>query len=407
MSIKHNMKLSTQIINKGYQSELSEGSLVTPVFRTSTFCFPTPELGKRSFEIAYHLDEAKENETPPLIYSRVNNPNMEILEGRLSVLNESQKSLVFSSGMGAISNTCLTFLKPGDTLMYSEPVYGGTDFLFNHTLPNFGIKCLPFDSLSSPDNLRDQVSETPNLKVIFIETPCNPLLKLTSIALMRDIIKDINSDILLIVDNTMIGPLYLKSLKLGADLVVYSITKFLGGHSDLVAGGVSGSQKLITQIGVSRTIFGTILDPDTCWLIKRSLATLKLRMEQQTKNAKEIVLFLKEHPKISKIYYPGFGDAQELSIFKREYSDSGSIISFEINGGEKKCFEVLNKFKIFKLAVSLGSIESLIQHPSSMTHSDMTPEQKERAGISDSLIRMSIGLEDSDDLINDLQLALK
>jgi len=401
------MKLSTHIINKGYQSELSEGSLVAPVFRTSTFCFPTSESGKRSFEIAYHLDKPKENETLPLIYSRVNNPNMEILEERLSILNHSQKSLVLSSGMGAISNTCLTFLKPGDSLIYSEPVYGGTDFLFNHTLPNLGINCLPIDSSSPSDNLTDLVATTPNLKIIFIETPCNPLLKLTSISEISDIIKKVDSDILLIVDNTMIGPLYLNPLKLGADLVVYSITKFLGGHSDLVAGGVSGNQDLITQIGVSRTIFGTILDPDTCWLIKRSLATLKLRMEQQTENAKQIISFLKEHSKISKIYYPGYGSVQEQDIFKREYSDSGSIISFEIDGGEKKCFQILNKFQIFKLAVSLGSIESLVQHPSSMTHSDMTPEQKERSGITDSLIRMSIGLEDSDDLINDLRLALE
>lgn len=401
------MKLSTQIINKGYQSELSEGSLVTPVFRTSTFCFPTPESGKRSFEIAYHLDQPKENEALPLIYSRVNNPNMEILEERLSILNHSQRSLVLSSGMGAISNTCLSFLKPGDTLIYSEPVYGGTDFLFNHTLPNLGITCLPIDTSSSSDDITNLVATTPNLKIVFIETPCNPLLKLTSISEISDIIKKIDSDILLIVDNTMIGPLYLNPLNLGADLVVYSITKFLGGHSDLVAGGVSGNQDLITRIGVSRTIFGTILDPDTCWLIKRSLATLKLRMGQQTENAKQIVSFLEKHSQISKIYYPGYGNVQEQDIFKREYLESGSIISFEIDGGENKCFQILNKFKIFKLAVSLGSIESLVQHPSSMTHSDMTPEQKERAGITDSLIRMSIGLEDSDDLIDDLRGALE
>lgn len=401
------MRLSTQIINKGYQPELSEGSLVTPIFRTSTFCFPTSESGKRSFELAYHLDSPKENECPSLIYSRVNNPNMEILEERLSLLNHSQKSLVFSSGMGAISNTCLSFLKPGDSLLYSEPVYGGTDFLFTVTLPNFGIKCYPIKGESSLDNISHLINNTPNLKIIFIETPCNPLLKLTSISDISSLKNNINSDIILIVDNTMIGPFYLEPTNLGADLVVYSITKFIGGHSDLIAGGVSGKNELIAKIRVSRTIFGTVLDPDTCWLIKRSLSTLKLRLDQQSKNSKEIVSYLQSHSRVIQVYYPGLGSDSQKSIFEKEYKNSGSMISFEINGGEKECFQILNRFKIFKLAVSLGSVESLVQHPSSMTHSDMTPESKQRSGITDSLIRLSVGLEDIDDLINDLKNSLE
>lgn len=401
------MRLSTQLINKGYQSELSEGSLVTPIFRTSTFCFPTSESGKRSFELAYHLDSPKENECPSLIYSRVNNPNMEILEERLSLLNHSQKSLVFSSGMGAISNTCFSFLKPGDSLLYSEPVYGGSDFLFTNTLPNFGIKCYPIKEESSPDKMSHLINNTPNLKIIFIETPCNPLLKLTSILDISNLKNKINPDIILIVDNTMIGPFYLEATNLGADLVVYSITKFIGGHSDLIAGGVSGKEDLITKIRVSRTIFGTVLDPDTCWLIKRSLSTLKLRLDQQSKNSKEIVSYLQNHPRVIQVYYPGLGSHSQKSIFEKEYKNSGSMISFEINGGEKECFQILNRFKIFKLAVSLGSVESLVQHPSSMTHSDMTPENKLRTGITDSLIRLSIGLEDVEDLISDLKNSLE
>jgi methionine-gamma-lyase len=400
------MKLSTRLINEGYQSELSEGSLVTPIFRTSTFCFPNSESGKRSFELAYHLDKPKKNEYPPLIYSRVNNPNMEILESRLSILNHSEKSLVFSSGMGAISNTCLSFLKPGDSLVYSEPVYGGTDFLFKHTLPNFGIKCYPIGQQVSSEDITDLLKTTLNLKVIFIETPCNPLLKLTSIHEISSIRDKIRPEALLVVDNTMIGPIYTQPLNFGANLVVYSITKFIGGHSDLIAGGVSGSQDLITKIKVSRTIFGNILDPDTCWLIKRSLSTLQLRMDQQSKNTQKIVSFLQSHPQVRKIYYPGIGSEKEKKIFQQEYKNGGSIISFELNGDERLSFKVLNKFKIFKLAVSLGSVESLVQHPSSMTHSDMTPEHKQRVGITDSLIRMSVGLENDEDLIQDLQQAL-
>lgn len=401
------MHLSTQLINKGYQSELSEGSLVTPVFRTSTFCFPSSESGKRSFEIAYQLDKPKKDENTSLIYSRVNNPNMEILEERLAILNNSEKSLVFSSGMGAISNTCLSFLKPGDSLLYSEPVYGGSDFLFTNTLPAFGIKTYPFSHGLTLEELTNTIKKCPNLKMIFLETPCNPILDLISIQDIYNLKNTINKDILILVDNTMIGPLYSEPLKFGADLVVYSITKFIGGHSDLVAGGVSGRESLISLIRVYRTIFGTILDPDTCWLIKRSLATLKLRMDQQCQNTKEIISFLKSAPQITKIYYPGENSDNQKKILNEEYKDSGSILSFTIEGGEKRCFQILNKFKVFKLAVSLGSVESLVQHPSSMTHSDMTLEQKKRTGISNSLIRMSVGLEDSKDLLADLKQALE
>ena len=400
------MSLSTQLINKGYKSNLSQGSLVTPIFRTSTFCFPTSKDGKRSFEIAYQLDKPKKNEYPSLIYTRVNNPNMEILEERLSILNRSSKSLVLSSGMGAISCTCMSFLKPGDSLIYTEPVYGGTDFLFNHILPSYGISCKGIGNDLSRDDIINVVNETENLKVFFVETPCNPLLKLTSIKMINDIRKNIEKKFLLVVDNTMISPIYLKPLELGADLVVYSITKFIGGHSDLVAGGVSGSDELIEKIKVYRTIFGNVADPDTCWLIQRSLATLELRIVKQCENAKKIVSFLKNHKSVSKIYYPSEG-SKNIKIFEEEYSGDGSMISFEIFGKETESFEILDKFRVFKLAVSLGSTESLVQHPSSMTHSDMTKEQKKRLGISDSLIRLSIGLEDVDDLLMDLDQALE
>ena len=299
--------------------------MVTPIFRTSTFCFSNPKEGKRSFEIAYHLDKPKKNEYPALIYTRVNNPNMEILEERLSILNNSEKSLVFSAGMAAITSTCFTFLKPGDSLIYSKPVYGGTDYLFNHILPSFGIKTVGVISFTYNDV--EKFKNIENLKMFFIETPCNPLLKLTSIKKIKSIRNKINKDILIVVDNTMISPIYLQPLDLGADVVVYSITKFIGGHSDLVAGGVSSSKMLIEKIKVYRTILGTVVDPDTCWLIQRSLATLKLRIEQQCSTAKKIVAFLMSHDNITKIYYPGIED-QEL--FSDEYHDGGSMISFEI-----------------------------------------------------------------------------
>ena len=208
-------------------------------------------------------------------------------------------------------------------------------------------------------------------------------------------------------DNTFCGPIFLKPLELGADLVIYSITKFIGGHSDLIAGSVSGNRKLIDSIRVTRTIFGTIPDPDTCWLIQRSLSTLKLRMEKQCSNAKVLVNYLKKNPRVKKIYYPGMGSDLENKIFEDEYKDSGSIVSFEIDGTKEDTFKILNKMKVFKLAVSLGSVESLIQHPSSMTHSDIPKEDQIKMGINQNLLRCSVGLEDCKDLIDDLENAFQ
>lgn len=399
------MKEDTLILNKGYDHRLSEGSIVTPIFRSSTFCFNTAEEGERSFQLAYKLDKPNIGEIPVLIYSRVNNPNMEIVEERLSVFDKSEKSLLFSSGMGAISNTCFSILKPGDTIIYSNPVYGGSEFLFKILLPQYKINCVPFNAGSTYDDLKNSI-DYENVKMIFIETPCNPIITLTSIKdmvkLKNDIISRTNNNVVLAVDNTFCGPIYLKPIELGADLVIYSITKFIGGHSDLIAGSVSGSEKIIDNIKVTRTIFGTIPDPDTCWLIQRSLVTLKLRMEKQCSNAKKIVEYLKSHSKVKKIYYPGSGSENENKIFEEEYKDSGSIISFEIDGDKDEVFKVLNRVKVFKLAVSLGSVESLIQHPSSMTHSDIPKDEQIQMGINENLIRCSIGLEDVDDLIEDL-----
>ena len=404
------MKEDTLILNKGYNHKLSEGSIVTPVFRSSTFCFNTAEEGERSFQLAYKLDNPSIGEIPVLIYSRVNNPNMEIVEDRLSVFDNSEKSLLFSSGMGAISNTCLSFLKPNDTVLYSNPVYGGSEFLFKVLLPQYKINCVPFDSGTTSEELVKISENYNNIKMVFVETPCNPLVTLTSIKEMveaKNIINQkLDNDAILLVDNTFCGPVYLKPIDLGADLVVYSITKFIGGHSDLIAGSISGSEKLIDQVRVIRTIFGTIPDPDTCWLIQRSLVTLKLRMEKQCSNAKRVVDFLANHNKVSKVFYPGLGSEKQNRIFYEEYKDSGSIISFEINGTKEEVFSILNKFKVFKLAVSLGSIESLIQHPSSMTHSDIPKDEQLKMGITENLVRCSIGLEDVDDLIEDLEKVL-
>ncbi len=408
-----NAKPSTQILTLGYNPVWSEGSAVPPVFRTSTFIFKNAEEGKRAFELAYGLTSPKEKEIPALIYSRVNNPNMEIVENRLTIWDKTEAAALFSSGLAAISNMCLSFCQPDDEILFSDPVYGGTEFLLRHILPEFGIKTHDFPSGSRKDQMLEHARQCPKLKIIFIETPSNPTIQLTSIKEAREVVdilnKERDTEIILAVDNTFIGPIFLSPIDHGADLIVYSITKFIGGHSDLVAGGVLGRKTLIDRIKMFRTALGAIPDPDTSWLILRSLPTLQLRMESQCKSAQRIVSFLLQHPKVYDVNYPGLpeNDAYQNQVFKAEYSGTGSLISFKVKGGEKEAFSVLNNSALMHLAVSLGGVESLIQHPSTMTHSDMTPDEKKHAGITDNLIRISVGLEDPDDLITDLERALK
>lgn len=398
------MNDQTLIFKKGYKPKLSEGSIITPIFKSSTFCFEKSSDGARSFELAYGLDKKKDGEDPCLIYTRVNNPNMEIVEEKLSVLDGAEASLIFSSGMAAISTTCLTFLNPGDSLIYSSPVYGGTDYFFKKYLPSKGVNCYEFACGASYEEILNLGRESKNLKLIFIETPCNPLIKLTSLVEIEKVKKELN--VMTIIDNTFCGPYYLKPLKFGCDIVLYSVSKFIGGHSDVIAGSVSGKSELLTKIKGTRTILGSISDPDTCWLVQRSLPTLKMRMEKQCRNAKKVVKMLHMHKNVEKIFYPGYGDEKDIETFIKEYEDSGSIISFTIKGNKDDCYKVLDNCKVFNLAVSLGSIESLIQHPSSMTHSDLLENDKLKYGITDNLIRCSIGIESSKDIIEDLDRAL-
>lgn len=397
----------TKIIHDGYDSKLSEGSLVTPIFRTSTFCFKNSEDGERAFEIAYGLDKKKEDENVALIYSRVNNPNMEIVENKLKTLDNSEDCVICSSGMSAISNTMLSLLNNGDIIIFSAPVYGGTHYLFNGILPKFNIKCLDFEAGLSADEIFDIYGDNDKIKMIFIESPNNPLLKSTSLVQVNlfaeKYYKKYNKNIIKVVDNTICGPEFFKPNEFNVDLVIYSITKFISGHSDLVSGCVNGKKEYIDKIRVLRTIFGSIPDSDTCWLIQRSLSTLKIRMTEQCKNCKFIYDYLSTHPKILKIYYPGYNSDNQNLIFKNEMKGSGSILSFEINDNKKNVFKFLNNLKVFKLAVSLGSVESLIQHPSSMTHSDLTHDEKAKYGIKDNLVRISVGLENYKDLIRDLE----
>ncbi len=405
------VKPQTDIFSKGYDPQRSEGAAVPPVFRTSTFIFKTAAEGKRAFEIAYGLDTMKAGESPALIYTRVNNPNIEILEAKVTAWDGAEAAAVFSSGMGAISSTCLAFLRPGDTLIFADPVYGGTEYLFRHLLPAFGIRAIPFPAGGTREQMEALMVNDPTVKVIYLEGAANPTNVLSDIPAARELADKYSTadkKILVMVDNTFMGPIFSKPLQHGADILLYSATKFFGGHSDVVAGIAMGSAALMGQAKVMRTILGSNSDPDSAWLIHRSLGTLQIRMEKQQESTLKIVEFLAGHPLVESVAYPGSPamGAHQVALWKRQCTGSGSVVSFCVRGGEREAFQVLDAIQHIKMAVSLGGIESLIEHPATMTHSDMTAEEKRHTGISDNMIRLSVGLEDTDDLIADLGQAL-
>lgn len=413
---EHKLHPQTLMMSHGYDPQLSEGSVKCPIFQTSTFVFKTAEEGKAFFELAYGLRERGPAEEPGLIYSRINNPDLEILEGRLALWDDAESALVFCSGMAAISTTLLTFLRPGDVVVHSEPVYGGTEFLVHNILPSFDIRRHGFPAGCGDDVLERAVEEASSMGrigVIYVETPANPTNALVDIRRCADVADQIERSTghrpLVLVDNTFLGPLWQQPLAHGADLVLYSLTKYVGGHSDLIAGACLGSEKLIAAVRGMRTILGTMSDPQTGWLLMRSLETLQLRMTCQMKNARYVAEYLAEHPRVRKVHYLGFLDESDPAheVYHRQCEAPGGTFSFEVDGGEAEAFRVLNALKLVKLAVSLGGTESLAQHPSTMTHSDVPRDSQERMGITPAMIRISIGIEHPDDVIADLAQALE
>lgn len=409
----------TLMMGYGYSPDLSEGALKPPLFQTSTFVFRNAEEGKASFELAYGLREKRRDEEMHLIYSRINNPNLEVLEDRLAVWDGAEKALAFASGMAAISTTLMTFLRPGDSFVFSEPVYGGTEFLVHNILPQFGVKGVGFMAEAGETGLREAAMaaaakaarEGGKVGAIYIETPANPTNGLVDIGLARSISEDMKTDQgrpPVVVDNTFLGPIWQKPLELGADLSVTSLTKYVGGHSDLIAGAVSGAASWIGQVAVFRTILGTMTDPHTAWLLLRSLETLKVRMDAAELGARKVAAYLKDHPRVKSVWYLGFlpKDHPDRALYDKQCLTPGSTFSFEIKGGEKEAFDFLNRLQVIKLAVSLGGTETLASHPAAMTHSDVPPAERERLGITESLVRLSIGVENPDDLIADIEQAL-
>ncbi|MGQ9547936.1 MAG: cystathionine gamma-synthase family protein [Roseiflexus sp.] len=402
------------MMSYGYRPEWSEGAAKIPIFQTSTFIFKSAEEGKAFFELAYGLRLQRDGEQMGLIYSRLNNPDLEILEDRLTLWDEAEAAAVFASGMAAITTTLLTFLRPGDVLLHSEPVYGGTDFLFKHILPQFGIGTVGFRAGTSPEQAELQLRRlglAERLALIFIETPANPTNDLVDIAACAALARRLSGArrILTAVDNTFLGPLWQQPLRHGADLVLYSATKYIGGHSDVIAGVCLGSKELLAQVKVLRTIFGTMAGPHTGWLLLRSLETLKLRMTAQMKTARHVAAFLMNHPKVARVHYLECltEDDPQYAVYRRQCSAPGGMISFEVVGGEPEAFRLLNALKLIRLAVSLGGTESLAEHPATMTHADVDPETRMELGITPAMIRLSVGVEHPDDLIADLAQALE
>jgi methionine-gamma-lyase len=403
------------MMSYGYHPEWSEGAIKCPIFQTSTFVFKSAEDGKAFFEIALGTREKGLGEQAGLIYSRLNNPDFEILEDRLCLWDGAEACAVFSSGMAAIATTMLQLLSPGDVLLHSEPIYGGTDYFVNHLLPKFGIRVVGFKAGSSTNEIREILRKSlgsDRLGMIFIETPANPTNDLVDIAECAKLAREFTSPgkrVVVAVDNTFLGPLWQHPLQHGADLVLYSATKYIGGHSDVIAGVCLGAKDLVESVRVLRTFMGTNSSPLNGWLLLRSLETLKLRMTAQMKNARYVADFLAGHSKVRRVHFLGHltEEDPQFHIYKKQCLAPGGVISFELLDGEKDAFRFLNSLKLFQLAVSLGGTESLAEHPASMTHSDVEIEERERMGVTASMVRLSIGVEEPNDLIADLEQALQ
>jgi methionine-gamma-lyase len=394
----------------GYDPALSEGSLKPPVFLTSTFVFENAAAGKRFFE---GVTGKRPGGAEGLIYSRFNGPNQEILEDRLTVWEDADDALAFSSGMSAIATLLLTFVRPGDVVVHSGPLYAATETLIAKILSQFGVSWIDFAAGATReeiDSVLAKAKEMGRVALIYLESPANPtnqLVDVEAVAAAREAAFGADGPPIAI-DNTFLGPLWAKPLRQGADLSVYSLTKYAGGHSDLVAGALVGRGDLINQVRMMRNTIGTICDPNTAWMLLRSLETLELRMSRAGENAAKVCDFLRQHPKVETVGYLGFLEpgSRQADIYNRHCTGAGSTFSLYLKGGEKEAFAFLDALQIAHLAVSLGGTETLASAPAAMTHLSVPDERKAQLGITPNLVRVSIGVEDAEDLIADFGNAL-
>lgn len=412
----HVLKPDTQMMGYGFDPTLSEGALKPPVFLTSTFVFESAEHGKDFFDLVSGRRELEPGETPGLIYSRFNNPDMEVLEDRLALWENAEAAAVYSSGMAAIFSAIFAHMKPGEVLVYSQPIYGGTETLILNLLPKWGIKTVGFaanDSKEAIDKAFEKAAQMGPVGMALAETPANPTNGLVDLErLAANVAKAKNAAgerPPMAVDNTFLGPVWQKPLEHGADIVLYSLTKYVGGHSDLVAGAATGAARFVKPMKMLRSAIGNQIDPHTCWMVLRSLETLKIRFERATENALKIAHYLAGHDKIAHVHHLEFlseGSAAR-KVYEKQCLAAGSTFAFELKGGEADAFRFLNALKVMKLAVSLGGTETLISHPASTTHSGVPKDLRDVAGVTAALCRVSVGIEDADDLIADVEQALE
>jgi cystathionine gamma-synthase/methionine-gamma-lyase len=405
----------TIAVGQGYDPAAHHGAAKPPIYMTSTFVYRNAQHAKSAHEdyAAGRSPDADDG----YIYARLDHPNMVMLQERMAALDGAEACAVFNSGMAAISTTLLALLRPGESILHTRPIYGGTDGLLNNLLlPAHNVRPVPVDDALDEISIlaaAETAMRHGPVSVIWVETPANPTAGIADIALFAHVAVILEAKQgrrpVLVVDNTFLGPTVQSPLALGADLCMTSLTKYAGGHSDMLAGSVSGSVARIEPLRKLRTSLGTHLDPHGCWLMLRSIETMPLRAERAARNAASVARFLAAHPKIAHVNYAGFlpeGSAAR-AVFQRQCKGAGSTFAFDIKGGEAEAFRMLDALRVLRLAVSLGGTETLICHSASTTHFSVPKDRREASGVTDSTIRLSVGIEHEDDIIADLAQALE
>lgn len=409
------LRPETLAVAYGYDPEMGMGSVKPPIFMTSTFVYPTAQHAKNVHEAYFDGTGPLVGETNH-IYSRLGHPGLDFLEKRLAAIDGAEEAVAYSSGMAAHSSIALAYVRPGDSVLHGRPIYGGVDMLYNSIMPQFGTYAAAYLDGTDEADVRAAaqvaISKGP-LKLIIAETPANPTAALVDLDLMVRIADEIGEKQgyrpLVVVDNTLLGPFAQRPIEHGVDLCMTSLTKYCGGHSDLLAGGITGRKDLIEHLRMQRTTWGNHLDPYTAWLVLRSLESVAVRTERAMDNARGVAAFLRSHPKVADVTYLGFLEegTRARAVYDRQCKAAGSTFSFHLHGGEAEAFRMLDRLQLLKLAVSLGGSETLICHSASTTHYAVAPAQRLAGGITDGTIRLSVGLEHVDDLIGDLRQALE
>jgi cystathionine beta-lyase/cystathionine gamma-synthase len=402
------VRAPTAVLTRGFDPRLSVGSARPAVFRSSTYVFSSPEKAERAFAIALGKAKPADGESVDLIYSRLSHPNAEIVEDQVVPLEKgAEAAAVFNSGMAAISTVFLTFCQPGTSFVYTVPLYGGTQHLIHQLLEPLGLKGIPVMA-GDTGAIAKAIAGAKNLRLVLVESPANPTLVMTDLAALAAAAKEHPDRPLVAVDNTFLGPTFQHPLALGADLAIYSATKYLGGFSDMLGGVVLGTDpELVARLRGTRAILGNILQPDECWLLDGRLPTVGLRMNRQSKNAQHVAEALVGHPKLKRVIYPSLlTDPEQVRIRDAQCDYPGGIITIELEGGKKAAFEFLRNLRIAKNAVSLGGVETLVCHPATTTHSEMSEDEQARYGVGSDLVRISVGIEHWRDLLAEFRSAL-